>query len=300
MSRIHIVLASFVLLGLFGAPLNAQPAHEHERTEKATAPTQPAQPGADPHAGHHADAPAEASDVGDPYPLSVCPVSGMALGSMGEAIVKVYDGREVRFCCDGCPAKFEADKDAYVKKINAMIVESQLAYYPLDRCVVSGEALAENGEDISINFVYNNRLVRLCCKGCIKDFKEEPARHMAKLDAAVVAAQREGYPLKTCVVSGEAMADLPEEDVVEVVVANRLFRLCCPPCKPDVLANPAPYLQKLDDAWAKSPGGMPSIDGMPKHMDMKHEHTGEAGRTQEAPTSDKHKHEHGGVGHGGM
>jgi hypothetical protein len=300
MSRIQVVLASFTALILFSAPLSAQPAHEHEHDEKNKAPAQPADPAANQHAEHHAEAPAEASAVGDPYPLSVCPVSELALGSMGEAIVKVYDGREVRFCCDGCPAKFEADKDAAFGKIDAMIVESQRAFYPLDRCVVSGEALAENGEDISIDFVYNNRLVRLCCKGCVGDFKAEPARYMAKLDAAVIAQQRERYPLDKCVVSGEEMADLPEEDVVEVVVANRLFRLCCPPCKPDVLANPAPYLQKLDEAWAKSPGGMPSAAGMPRDADMMRDHADEPGHTHEAPTPNEHKHEHSGAGHGGV
>ena len=47
---------------------------------------------------------------GDPYPLGTCPVTGEKLGAMGSPIVKVYDGREIRFCCGGCPAKFEADK----------------------------------------------------------------------------------------------------------------------------------------------------------------------------------------------
>ena len=34
--------------------------------------------------------------MSDPYLLDVCVVSGEKLGSMGEPIVKVYDGREIR------------------------------------------------------------------------------------------------------------------------------------------------------------------------------------------------------------
>jgi len=298
MSRIHIVFASFTTLAMFSAPLSAQPAHEHEHGEKNNAPAQPADPATNQHAEQHADAPAEAPAVGDPYPLAVCPVSGMALGSMGEAMVKVYDGREVRFCCDSCPAKFEADKDAYFKKIDTMIIESQLAYYPLDRCVVSGEALTMNGEDIAIDFVYNNRLVRLCCKGCVKDFKAEPAKYMAKLDAAVIAQQRERYPLQSCVVSGEDIKGMG--GAVEVIVANRLVKLCCKSCKKDLLDNPSPYLKKLDAAWSQSKGGMPGAPGMSEHRDMMRDHADEAGRTHEAPTPNEPKHEHGGASHGGM
>ena len=54
-----------------------------------------------------------------PYPLDSCIVSGEKLGGMGEPIVKVYDGREVRFCCSGCVKKFEADKAGYFAKIDA-------------------------------------------------------------------------------------------------------------------------------------------------------------------------------------
>lgn len=54
-----------------------------------------------------------------PYPLDSCIVSDEMLGSMGEPIVKVYDGREVRFCCSGCVKRFEADKAGYLAKIDA-------------------------------------------------------------------------------------------------------------------------------------------------------------------------------------
>lgn len=56
-----------------------------------------------------------------PYPLDVCIVSDEKLDSMGKPIVKVYDGREVRFCCPGCVKKFEADKTRYLEKLDAKV-----------------------------------------------------------------------------------------------------------------------------------------------------------------------------------
>ncbi len=248
-------------------------------------------PDSDEHAKHHADDEATVERVAEPYPLQVCPISGGRLGSMGEPIIKSYDGREVRFCCAGCPPKFESDLAASMKKLDSMIIADQAPYYPLDTCVVSGEPLRMDGEDIGIDVVFGNRLVRLCCKGCVADLKAEPEKYLPKLDAAIVKAQRDRYPLDTCVVSGEDMGGLSDEEIVEVVVANRLFRLCCPPCKPDLISNPAPYLKKLDEAWTQSPGGMPGVNDMSTRSEEhgKHQH-GEA-----APKEHMHG---GGAGHG--
>ena len=84
----------------------------------------------------------------DPYPLTTCPVSGGALGSMGEPVVKEYDGQEVRFCCAPCVPKFEADQARYTDKVNQQIIEQQIPFYPLTTCLVTGEPLPEAAEDI--------------------------------------------------------------------------------------------------------------------------------------------------------
>lgn len=57
--------------------------------------------------------------------------------------------------------------------------------YPLDVCVVSGEKLGSMGEPIVIQ--YKGREVRLCCEGCVEEFEADPAKYMAKLDAAASA-----------------------------------------------------------------------------------------------------------------
>jgi YHS domain-containing protein len=53
------------------------------------------------------------------YPLQFCPVSGEPLGGMGEPYNHVHGTRLVRFCCDGCVGKFEANPAAYFAKIDA-------------------------------------------------------------------------------------------------------------------------------------------------------------------------------------
>lgn len=184
---------------------------------------------------------------GDLYTLATCPISGKSLGSMGDAIVKEYDGREVRFCCAGCIGRFEADKKAGFKKIDEQLVKVQVHYYPLDTCIISGNPLVEDGEDISVNYVYKNRLVRLCCTGCIKMFNKDAAAYLKKIDAAIVAKQRERYPLETCVVAEGPLGSMGEP--FEIIVGNRLVRFCCAGCKPRFEKNPAQYLAVIDAAW---------------------------------------------------
>ena len=190
--------------------------------------------------------------IGDPYMLTTCPISGEALGGMGDAVVKVYDGREVRFCCAMCTGKFEANLSSSFEKIDAQIIASQLPYYPLTTCVISGEEMA--GSDMeSINVVFNNRLVRLCCKGCLKELKADPDLFLSRIDEAVIAHQRDDYPLDTCLLLDEP---LEEGEIVEVVAGNRLFKFCCKKCKRNFKKDPTEVMAALDKAWTAQ-GGVP-------------------------------------------
>ncbi len=59
--------------------------------------------------------------------------------------------------------------------------------YPLTTCVTSDEALGSMGE--TPEYIYRvkgspDRLVLFCCEGCEDDFKKEPAKFIAKIDAA--------------------------------------------------------------------------------------------------------------------
>lgn len=56
-----------------------------------------------------------------PYPLDYCIVSGEKLGAMGDPVVKVYNGRKIKFCCNMCPKTFEKNQAKYLKKLDNAI-----------------------------------------------------------------------------------------------------------------------------------------------------------------------------------
>jgi YHS domain-containing protein len=184
--------------------------------------------------------------VSFPYPLDVCPVSGQKLGSMGDPVVKTYDGREVRFCCANCIEKFESDKDTYWQKVDEQIVATQLMHYPIDACIVSGSKLGSMGKPI--NYVYNNRLVRFCCGGCKPKLEADPKAYFRKLDQKIIEQQIKTYPLDTCVVSDAKLGSMG--DPVNYIYENRLVRFCCADCIETFESNPAAHMDKIDKAYA--------------------------------------------------
>ncbi len=60
--------------------------------------------------------------------------------------------------------------------------------YPLKTCVVTDEKLGEMGE--AYTFVYKDREVKLCCKGCLKDFNKNPAKYVKKMEEAEAKAKK--------------------------------------------------------------------------------------------------------------
>ena len=58
---------------------------------------------------------AETSD----YPLTICVVSGEALGSMGTPVQVVHDGVAVKLCCKSCIDDFNATPEVFVAKVKA-------------------------------------------------------------------------------------------------------------------------------------------------------------------------------------
>ncbi len=188
--------------------------------------------------------------AGDPDPRGTCAVAGGPLGAMGAPVVMVHDGREVRFCCKGCIGKFEANPSEYLQKVDQKIIEQQLPYYPLTTCPVSEEDLHAMGDPV--NMVYNNRLIRLCCNGCKRAFKKDPAGYVATVNAAVVEAQRDDYPLETCPISKQKLGSMG--DPVDYVVANRLVRFCCGGCVAGFYKMPSGQLAALNEAWGDEDG----------------------------------------------
>lgn len=150
------------------------------------------------------------ADAAKNYPLKTCIVSDEPLGDEPEDYIHQETGkpdRLIRFCCGGCIEDFKADPARYLAKLDAATatppaqpapaptathgsIAEQKANYPLNVCAISGEALGSMGKPY--DYVHQatgqpDRLVRMCCSGCVKTFKREPAKYLARIDAAAKA-----------------------------------------------------------------------------------------------------------------
>lgn len=83
-----------------------------------------------------------------------------------------------------------------VDKVTAEKIVALKKTYPLDTCVISGEKLGGT-MGAPVDYLYqekvkgqeSDRLVRFCCKGCIKAFQKEAAKSLKLIDEA--AAKKE-------------------------------------------------------------------------------------------------------------
>ena len=201
------------------------------------------------HAGHGntADPPSPgetelANYVPAPYPLDTCVVGEGDLEGMGGAVSLIHEGREVKFCCSGCEGEFNDDPDKFLAMIDQAVIDQQLGTYPLTTCLISGDEL----DDGATNYVYENRLIRLCCDMCIETFLKNPNAYLEKLNEAVIADQLPGYAMETCPIAGGPLGGMG--DPVNMVVGDRLVRLCCSGCEDAVREDPAGTLAKIDEA----------------------------------------------------
>ena len=51
--------------------------------------------------------------------------------------------------------------------------------YPLKTCIVTDEELGSMGD--AFVFAHKGQEIKLCCKGCQKDFKKNPDKYLKKL-----------------------------------------------------------------------------------------------------------------------
>ena len=199
-------------------------------------------------------APETAERVGDAYPLTICPISERPLGDKPVTIVlenmenESLNGREVKFCCNGCRGRFVENPVESNNKLDELIIKDQLKVYPAMNCMVMpDEELADPRGPEAMedkNVVIGNRLYRFCCKGCIRKFKKSPKEFIEVLDKSVIEAQKASYPLTVCVITGAPLSASPHE----FVVANRLVRTCCGGCAKKVKKNPSAAFAQLGKA----------------------------------------------------
>lgn len=183
------------------------------------------------------------------YTATRCPVSGEPLGSMGDPIVVTVEGREAKLCCGGCRKAFLAEPAKHFALIDEEHAEQQTPYYPMATCVVSGEPLVVEGEDVGVDVVVNNRLFRVCCDSCVAPLRENPARFRDVLNEKAAESQRANYPLQHCIVRGEKSKLGSMGEPHEIVVGNRLVRFCCAGCVSGFNEKAPELLATLDAAW---------------------------------------------------
>lgn len=121
----------------------------------------------------------------------------------------------------------------------------QMATYPVSTCVVCNADLASQGG--AVDRLHEGRLVRTCCADCQAKFEAAPSGFLETIDAAVIAAQKSGYPLETCLVEGGKLGAKGEP--VAKIHGTRLVQFCCSDCGPEFDKNPAAALAQLDAAY---------------------------------------------------
>lgn len=137
----------------------------------------------------------------------------------------------------------QAQDPAPAKPDPAAVVKAQRPSYPLRACVVSGKKFSREARPVE--HVVNGRLVLLCSDECAKKVDASPETYLAKVNEAVIAEQKPGYPMTTCVVSAEALGEMGAP--IEMVHGTRLVRLCCKGCRKAFLKEPDKFLAQIDE-----------------------------------------------------
>ncbi|MFM9995653.1 MAG: hypothetical protein ACKVU4_07620 [Phycisphaerales bacterium] len=180
--------------------------------------------------------------VMDSYYLSTCARCDGLLGSKGESMEVVRDGRRLRLCSGACIDAFDRDPRAGCEHVDAVMIADQRPHYPLTTSLVTGRPLGPS----PIEFIWGNRLFRAADDAERGLLLARPAESMRLLNRAVCVAQAPlyGMPHK-CPVQGDI---LPSDDPVDIVVANRMIRVCCGRCAHVVRARPHQYLAMVEYA----------------------------------------------------
>jgi hypothetical protein len=100
-------------------------------------------------------------------------IGSVGLGALVLAGAGCGDGHDHSTHNHGAPAAKASDTPAG---------DTNLKPYPLKTCIVSGEELGKMGEPF--RFTTKGQEIKLCCKGCEKDFLKEPEKFLQKIAAA--------------------------------------------------------------------------------------------------------------------
>lgn len=193
----------------------------------------------------------------------ICPVSGGALGSMGEPL-KVKVGEQVAYlCCKGCQGK--ELKAEHWKAIQTNIAAAQ-GICPIMEKPVSADMKST---------VVNGQQVFVCCPPCIAKIQADAKGSLQKVNAnyaSFVQKERQAHSdhmhmaaQGICPVSGQKLGSMGEPIKVKVG-ADEVAFLCCKGCQGKELK--AEHWATVQANLAKAQGVCP-VMGKPVDASMK-------------------------------
>ncbi|WP_231743965.1 hypothetical protein [Stieleria neptunia] len=222
----------------------------------------------------------------------VCPVMDEPLGGMGTPIKVTVGDKPIYLCCKGCIKKVQAEPAKYLAMVygdqkgsggvgsegasagdfSISVTSSTQADAALIArqkvCPVMDEPLGSMGNPIKV--MVGDKPIFLCCKGCIKKIKAEPAKYLAMVYenqmgsggvgvSGSVAAGTEQVREGIFKVSAEdnpfiaAQQKCPVMDEpldamggpYKVHAAGKAIYICCPGCAKKIAAEPQKWLAVL-------------------------------------------------------
>ena len=193
----------------------------------------------------------------------ICPVSGGALGSMGEPL-KVQVGEQIAYlCCKGCQGK-ELNAEHW-KAIQTNIAAAQ------GTCPIMGKPVSADMKST----VVNGQQVFVCCPPCIPKIQADVAGSLKKVNAnyvSFVQKERQAHSdhmnmaaQGICPVSGQKLGSMGEPIKVKVGAEEVAF-LCCKGCQGKQLK--AEHWATVQANLAKAQGTCP-VMGKPVDASMK-------------------------------
>ena len=230
----------------------------------------------------------------------VCPVMDEPLGGMGTPIKVTVGDKPIYLCCKGCIKKVQAEPAKYLAMVygdqkgteevgsavaaasalNISVTSSTQADAVLIArqkvCPVMDEPLGSMGNPIKV--MVGDKPIFLCCKGCIKKVKADPAKYLLMVyenqmgsggvgDSGSVAAGTEQVREGIFKVSAEdkpfiaAQQKCPVMDEpldamggpYKVHAAGKAIYICCPGCAKKIAAEPQKWLTVLAQQGVNAP-----------------------------------------------
>ncbi|MEO8269885.1 MAG: hypothetical protein ABI557_09195 [Aureliella sp.] len=213
----------------------------------------------------------------------ICPVSGKSLGSMGDPVAVDVNGQRVFVCCGGCvdavtsnPAKYSEGRPQITVATATAADADAIARQKV--CPVMDEPLGSMGDPIKV--MIGDKPVFLCCKGCIKKIKADPAKYLAvvygqgsqgegemgsegagvpagteQVRAGIFKVGTEDVPFiaaqKKCPVMDEPLDAMGGP--YKVHAAGKAVYICCPGCAKKIAAEPQKWLTVLAQQGVNAP-----------------------------------------------